>query len=217
MPLPPVGVIVYFLAIAVAKGAGVVGTAFSRLTVMSVGAVPELIRIVLKGLPKLSAAPAETKPRRLTFPTTSVAFVAGPEVAAAGMVNVNSVPVGPVFRSPEVSVSRMLTVAFALSVTPPESLIVRLLSAVVLVGISGPVVMGDDPVYTTFTVAPKVGAALSEPPLREMVAPLPSVRLAPLVNTTSVSVSVPLTVTAALRVTPLELLIVKLLKVVAVA
>src|SRR6185295_15396725 len=108
MPLPPVGVMVYFLAIAVANGVGVVGTALSRLTVMSVGAVvvPVLILIELKGLPKLNAAPFMTKPVRFTLPTTSVAPA---EVAATGIVRVNG---AVVIRSPVVKVSTPLTVAF---------------------------------------------------------------------------------------------------------
>jgi hypothetical protein len=97
---------------------------------MSVGAapVPVLILIVLKGLPKLSAAPFMTNPVRLTLPTTSLAPEAGPEVAAAGIVSVNA----PVSKSLLVSVNAPLTVAFPVSVTPVtwapmELLIVRLL------------------------------------------------------------------------------------------
>src|SRR5262244_3588097 len=125
MPLPPFGVIVYLRAIAVANGAGVVGTALLRFTVMSVGAVvvPELILIVLKGFPKLSAAPFITNPIRLTFPTTSVVPA---ELPAAGCINVNE----PVSRSPLVRVSSAFTVAFTASVTPLALLIVGLLNVV---------------------------------------------------------------------------------------
>ena len=95
---------------------------------MSVGAVPTLILIVLKGLPKLSAAPPLTKPVRLTLPTTSVAPEAGPEVAAAGIVSV----LAPVARSLLVSVNAPLTVVLPVRVTPVTCaprvlLIVRLL------------------------------------------------------------------------------------------
>src|SRR5437867_1914235 len=179
---------VYFLAIALAKGAGVVGTALSRLTLMSVGAVvvPVLILIELKGLPKLSAAPFMTNPVRLTLPTTSVVPA---EVAAGGIVNTFAA----VERSPAVRVSTPLQVAFAFRLTPFGLLIVRLLRTVVLTGISGPVVIdaaGAGAVYTILTVAPKVGAEPSDPPLRETIAPFPSVRFAPLVNAPSVRVRV---------------------------
>ncbi len=68
----------------------------------------------------------------------------------------------------------------------------------------------------TFTLVPKVGAALSVPVAREIVAPFPNVRFAPLKNVLVVSVSVPLTVVAPPSVTPLPVrLMVRLFRVTA--
>ena len=103
---------------------------------------------------------------------------------------------------PLVSVNVPLTVLPALRVTPLALLMVRLLSTVELEGNSTLVVIeaaGEGVVYSTFTELPNVGAASSDPPLREMVAPFPIVRLLPPVNAPLVSVSVPFTVVAPVK------------------
>jgi len=96
-------------------------------------------------------------------------------------------------NAPLVSVSVPFTVAPALRVTPPELFTVKLLSTVETVGSSTPVVISDEPVYSTFALVLNVGASLIDPLLREMVALLPMVRLLPVVKVPLVSVSVPLT------------------------
>src|SRR5947209_605771 len=115
------------------------GADFTRLTVMSVGAVPELIVIWLLGLPKESALPPETKPVRLTLPTTSNVSV---ELPVAGCV---SMFVAVVMSLP-VSASTPLTVTFWLSVRPALLLLLRLLKVVALVP---PIDCVDEPLKLT--------------------------------------------------------------------
>ncbi len=80
------------------------GAALTRLTVMSVGSVPEAKAMLLKGLPKLSAGPPLVNPKRFTLPITSAAPV---EVPLAGIVRMFA-PVVRLF----VRVSMPFAVAF---------------------------------------------------------------------------------------------------------
>ena len=103
-------------------------------------------------------------------------------------------------------------------VIPPVLLLVKLLRTVELEGISVFAVIAVFPVYVTFTVVPNVGAADKLPTAVDVrlittLAPLPNIKaLVPLSNCPSVSVSVPLTVTAPARFVPAVLLIDRLFK-----
>ncbi len=96
----------------------------------------------------------------------------------------------PIDSEPLVSESVRLTVVSPLKETVLEVSTVRSSSLPGSAGISRAVVMGELPVYSTLTPMPNVGAAASEPLLREIRTQSPSVRLPPLLNTPCFSVSV---------------------------
>jgi hypothetical protein len=132
-----------------------------------------------------------------------------PPLTVAPELSVNKFVV-VVVRFPLVRVKVPVHVAAAFRITPALLLIVRLLRAVDEVGNSGPVVMELEPVYPTFTDVVD-GVVLSDPPLREIVEPFPSVRVAEeLVSVPLVRVRVPVTVGSVPtpRTTPVLLLIV---------
>ena len=93
----------------------------------------------------------------------------------------------------------MLVVTFA---EPPA-----VLNVVTVEGNSTPVVISELLLYVTLRVPPNVGAWESVPAAREIVEPLASVRLPPVVNVPLVKLSVVLTAVAWDNVTPAGLLI----------
>lgn len=117
---------------------------------------------------------------------------------------------------PLVRESVPLTVTLALSVTPPDVLIVRLPSTEVEVGSSFPVVTLAVPAYMTFTLVPKFGTVVKLPIVREIVATLPSETLLMLLlSVPLVRVSVPSTVTSPPRLMPFARFKVRLLTAIA--